>query len=60
MTSDEPFGRQPEVVTVVLHGDDIDVNYWMNILATRAEFKGDVVQRMGHSTFKIYPRAVND
>lgn len=56
---DEPFGRQPKPVKVLLTGEDIDVRYWINELAKRAEFKGDVVMRE-FNYFTIFPRAVND
>lgn len=58
--SDEPFGRQPKPVTVTLDGDVIDIQYWMRQLMGRAEFKGDTAQKITPSTFRIYPRAVND
>lgn len=60
----DPFGRQPQPVTVELCGDQIDVDYWCRELMRRAEFKGDQVQRVhsgaGRTGFKIFPRAVND
>lgn len=58
--SDEPFGRQPEPVSVLLGGNPIDVEYWMRELMRRAEFKGDLTQKNHHNEFIIYPRAVND
>lgn len=61
--STEPFGRQPQKVTVRLDGEPQDVQYWARELARRAEFKGDYVQRniVGDgSIFVIHPRAVND
>lgn len=62
--SHEPFGRQPQPVTVRLDGDPRDVEYWARELARRAEFKGDNVQRNvpgdGGTVFIIHPRAVND
>lgn len=58
--SDEPFGRQPQPVTIVLTGAPIDVSYWKQRLMRAAEFKGDMTQNQGLDTFKIYPRAVND
>lgn len=54
------FGRQPKPVTVRLDGDPIDVREWLRILRNRAEFKGDQVQSLDDSSFRIYPRAVND
>ena len=60
----EPFGRQPQPVSVELVGDQTDVDYWLRELSRRAEFKGDMVQRIhygaGRAGFKIFPRAVND
>lgn len=58
--SDEPFGRQPQPVRVMLIGESIDVDYWLRVLMQRAEFKGDLTQSVGSATFVIYPRAVND
>lgn len=58
---DEPFGRQPKPVTVQLFGDKEDTDYWLGVLATRAEFKGDAVIRLlSLPAFVIHPRAVND
>jgi hypothetical protein len=57
---DEPFGRQPQPVTVTLIGDTADVMYWIRQLGLRAEFKGDSVIYSGSNSFTIYPRAVND
>ncbi len=63
--SDDPFGRQPEPVIVVIHGAREDILYWYDQLKRRAEFKGDVTQAENTGmfsaiAFKIYPRAVND
>lgn len=62
--SDEPFGRQPQPVTVQLSGDSRDVDYWQRELMRKAEFMGDQAQLIscgaGVTVFKIYPRAVND
>lgn len=61
MSEDEPFGRQPQRVTVTIDGDDVqDVDYWAYRLRRAAEFKGDIVQQVNAGTFHIYPRAVND
>jgi len=59
--NNEPFGRQPKPVAVLLYGEAADVEYWKRELARRAEFKDDLVQQsqFGHG-FVIYPRAVND
>lgn len=58
--SDEPFGRQPQPVSVLLTGDILDVDYWMRQFMQRAEFKGDVAQKRDNFSFVVYPRAVND
>ncbi len=58
--SDDPFGRQPQPVTVTLDGDPKDVSYWLHKLKRRAEFKGDQVECHSPNIFTIYPRAVND
>lgn len=67
--TDEPFGRQPKPVKVVLSGDDAqDVLYWTRRLYRFAEHNGaDIQLGNGHHTttsstkeFTIYPRAVND
>lgn len=58
--SSDPFGRQPLPVTIRFEGDPRDVDFWLRELLRRAEYKGDTTQRLGPSTFKIYPRAVND
>lgn len=57
------FGRQPKPVTVILDGEQPDVDYWLRELMRRAEFKGDVAQKQPTNVgaaFRIYPRAVND
>lgn len=64
--SDDPFGRQPQPVTVQLIGSaPQDVCYWLKHLKQSAEFKGCSVQVLhnandGFAGFKIFPRAVND
>lgn len=63
--NDEPFGRQPLPVEVIISGTDArDVRYWAGELMRRGESHGDMVQAMFDGittfTFKIYPRAVND
>lgn len=60
--ADNPFGRQPEPVTVIIQGDPRDVEYWRQHLMRAAEFKGDLVQDASADcrSFAIYPRAVND
>ncbi len=63
--TDEPFGRQPESVTITIsNGPDIDVEYWYRHIKRAVEFKGDITQDIDNDTerrtFRIYPRAVND
>lgn len=58
--TDEPFGRQPLPVTVSLEGESPDTEYWLRELMRRAEFKGDIAQRLSGTKFVIYHRAVND
>lgn len=54
------FRRQPEPVSVSLTGHTLDTEYWMRVLMTKATFCGDMVQRLDDSSFRIYPRAIND
>jgi hypothetical protein len=59
--TDEDYGRQPQPVTVRIEGEPEDVSYWITVLATRGEFKGDaVVRRYKDKCFTIYPRARNE
>jgi len=58
--SNEPFGRQPKLVKVILEGEEADVTYWKGQLMQRAEFKGDIASSFATNSFTIYPRAVND
>jgi hypothetical protein len=62
--SDEPFGRQPKPVRVIIAGTDpIDVSFWKRELMRLAQYKGDDVEEGGtdySNAFMIYPRAVND
>lgn len=59
--SDEPFGRQPQIVEVFITGKEPqDIEYWRREFMRRAEFKGDLVEPRGMAGFIIYPRAVND
>lgn len=58
--SDEPFGRQPQPVHVLLTGDINDVDNWRRRLMRHAESTGDNVERRDNYSFTIYPRAVND
>lgn len=63
--ADEPFGRQPQPVTVTVKGEPEDVQYWLRDLMRRAGFKGDMIQGGAfvdsfEANFTIYPRAVND
>lgn len=56
-----PFPRQPKPVTVTIEGDDPrDVAFWSDVFFRRAEYKGDMAQRLHPSSFIIHPRAVND
>ncbi len=54
------FGRQPQKVTVLIEGEQPDVDYWQREFERRGEFKGDSVQRLSRGLFVIHPRAVND
>lgn len=59
--SDEPFGRQPMPVTVIMTGNPIDVEYYRNQIISRIEGGSyDVCTVADHNTFTIHPRAVND
>lgn len=55
-----PFGRQPQPVSVTIDGEYEDVLYWVQRLKRAAEFKGDLVEMKHGNIFRIYPRAVND
>lgn len=67
---DEPFGRQPLPVHVIIDGHEQDVYYWERRLKLAAEFKGDLVERKQalnlyayprmEARFTIFPRAIND
>lgn len=57
--TEEPFGRQPQPVTVTILGDLRDVDTYLRKIARYIEGQGDNVQRMGNQ-IKIYPRAIND
>lgn len=57
--SDEPFGRQPQPVTILLQGEDIDVSYWLSKLRRFLENQGPYIS-VGTSSIRIYPHAVND
>lgn len=60
-TTDEPFGRQPQPVKIVVTGKEaVDVVYWMRIIKYACEFKGDLIEQQGATQLTIYPRAVND
>lgn len=62
--TDEPFGRQPQPVTVQITGDQRDVDHWQREFVRRVESRGDGAQLSrvgaGAATIKIFPRAVND
>lgn len=58
---DEPFGRQPKPVQVIITGKEAaDVVYWVRHIKRACEFKGDLVEQQGSTQLTIYPRAVND
>lgn len=57
----EPFGRQPQPVTVTLSGDPRDYDYYIGRLRTSIDNNhGDQTVLLHKNAFKIYPRAVND
>ncbi len=59
--TDEPFGRQPQPVRVVLVGEPIDVDHYRNRLIYIIENGSlDVCTKTDTHIFTIYPRAVND
>lgn len=59
--TDEPFGRQPQPVQIVVTGKEAaDVVYWVRHIKRACEFKGDLVEQQGSTQLTIYPRAVND
>jgi hypothetical protein len=59
--TDEPFGRQPQPVQVVVTGKHaLDVIYWVRHIKRACEFRGDLVEQQGSTQLTIYPRAVND
>lgn len=60
MTSDEPFGRQPQPVRVDFTGDLRDVDACISRIIRIIEGGSyDQCTRMGNQIM-IYPRAVND
>lgn len=59
--TDEPFGRQPQPVRVVLTGDPIDVDHYRSKIIGYIERSSyDTCSKSDPNTFTIYPRAVND
>ncbi len=60
--SDEPFGRQPQPVTVVMTGDSRDVDYWRRVIMGHIERASyaNCVYNPAKDEFTIYPGAVND
>ncbi len=60
MSIDNPFGRQPKPVIVILDGELPDIEHWHRELSRCIESNGDSVHRIAIDVFKIYPRAVND
>lgn len=57
---EEPFGRQPEPVTITLSGHPLDVEYWKSIMIRMLNYHYDEVHDVAPDAFKIFPRAVND
>ena len=58
--TNQPFGRQPQPVTVVLAGEQIDIDRYMRRLQRAAESNGESTNWNNPASFTIYPRAVND
>lgn len=59
--TNEPFGRQPQPVQIVVTGKEAeDVVFWVRHIKRACEFKGDLVEQRGFTQLTIYPRAVND
>lgn len=59
-SKNEPFGRQPLMVTVSVSGEDQrDVEEAIRKFIRVAESTGDITEQRGNM-FRIYPRAVND
>lgn len=60
--TDEPFGRQPKPVRVVLTGDAIDVAHYRSLIMGYIERTSydHCVYNPTDDSFTIYPRAVND
>ena len=59
--SDEPFGRQPQPVRIVVTGNEAaDVVFWVRHIKRACEFKDDLVEQQGSAQLIVYPRAVND
>lgn len=56
----EPFGRQPEPISMLFTGNTLDIQYWTAHLKRCMEFKGDIFQMISPTEARIYPRAVND
>lgn len=59
---DEPFGRQPQPVRVVLTGDAIDIEHYRKLIMgyiDRTSYD-HCVYNPAEDSFTIYPRAVND
>lgn len=59
-TENEPFGRQPKPVTVVIQdGEAVDLSYWRYELQRYCSGRADT-QMINHQSFRIFPRANND
>lgn len=60
--TDEPFGRQPQPVIVVMTGDARDVEHYRSLIMgyiDRTSYD-HCVYNPAKDEFTIYPRAVND
>lgn len=63
--TDEPFGRQPKPVTIIItDGDQVDRDYWQRVIIRAGKNVGADTNEFPVSPsmniFCIYPRAVND
>lgn len=59
--TDEPFGRQPEPVTITLSGHPLDVEYYKSILMRLVRQRSyDNTMDIAEGAFKILPQAVNE
>lgn len=60
--TNEPFGRQPQPVKVVMTGAAVDVDYYRNRFMSYIERTSyaNCVYNKAEDSFTIYPGAVND